>query len=397
MSSLSKCFYEASVGRTCRDLWHPQFASCWHYIFDLWKRIMPGSFKLYIPLLVLPPLVKSDGVTGAYLMNHFLEYVYISIATYVQAALSLTFQCGFSNLFGYLNYWCIMFWPCLLGVACGPKLPQQHLRLQGITFFNMMVETMIRKSRVGVIQYLRSSRVFGTFSFMILSAIIMTKLHSGVVKQFWLINPPELTGDTEAGRCSHKRTCRHFLLDGMVKYAMIGFILETVRALITKFSLLMTDRSAFLTEFTAVCSTKLGLFLAFYVGIYRATCCLLTRNHLSHFGSLQSTLAGFLAGCAYWMYPKYQVYTLAFTKTIEMSWEYWMKTGQNIPPFVERLNRLSFVYLAQMLSFGYLGHIYAFHPHLSPSFHIKAMDFCSKNLTLGMRRRIMLWILGHGA
>ncbi|KAL1387518.1 hypothetical protein pipiens_001345 [Culex pipiens pipiens] len=395
MSSLSKCFYEASAGKTCRDLWHPGFASCRHYIWDLWKRIMPGSFKLYIPLLVLPPLVKQDGVTGSYLVNHFLEYVYISIATYVQAALSLTFQCGFSNLFGYLNFWCVMFWPCLLGVLLGPRLPKQHLRLQGITFFNMMVETMIRKSRFGIVQHLRVSKWFGMLSFMTLSSIIMTKLHAGIVKQFWLINPPSWN-KPDHGRCGHKKSCTHNVLDGMLKYASVGLILESVRALITKFPLLMTNRSQFLTEFTKTCSARLGLFLAFYVGIYRATFCLLNRHRLLE-GPTQSTVAGFLAGSAYWLYPKYQVYTLAFTKAIEMSWEYWIKTGKKIPPVVEKFNRLPFVFLAQMLSFGYLGHIYAFHPQLSPSFHIKAMGFCSKNLTLNMRRTLIAWIIGYGA
>ncbi|XP_055618328.1 uncharacterized protein LOC129763365 [Toxorhynchites rutilus septentrionalis] len=358
---------------------------------------MPGSFKLYIPLLVLPPLVKQDGVTRSYLINHFLEYVYISIATYVQAALSLTFQCGFSNLFGYLNYWCVMFWPCLLGVALGPRLPPQHLRLQGITFFNMMVETMIRKSRPAIIQRLRTSKWFGTLSFMSLSAIIMTWLHSGHVKQFWLINPPspQAGGSSEGqGPCHHKHGCIHHLLDGMLKYATIGLILESVRALITKSSLLMKNRSLFLGEFLSACNTKLGLFLAFYVGIYRATCCIQTRRQFPDSPRL-STVAGFLAGCAYWLYPKYQVFTLAFTKAIEISWEHWMKTGENLPPIVRRLNRLPFVFLAQMISFGYLGHIYAFHPHLSPSFHIKAMNFGSKNLTLNMRRTIMAWIVGH--
>ncbi|XP_058811141.1 uncharacterized protein LOC131676032 [Topomyia yanbarensis] len=395
MSSLSKCFYEASVGKTCRDLWHPGFAKCRHYIFDLWKRILPGSFKLYVPLLVLPPLVKSDGVTRSYLVNHFLEYVYISVATYVQAALSLTFQCGFSNLFGYLNYWCVMFWPCLLGVAVGPRLPQQHLRLQGITFFNMMVETMIRKSRINVIQHLRNSKVFGTLSFMLLSVVIMPKLNSGVVKQFWLINPVPQP-NAEKGHCSHKNSCRHHLLDGMLKYATVGLILESVRALINKFALLMSNRSQFMTEFVQICSTRLGLFLAFYVGIYRLTTCLMTRHRLEDDGPLQSMLAGFLAGSAYWVYPKYQVYTLAFTKAIEISWEYWIKTGRNIPPLVKRFNQLSLVYFAQMIAFGYLGHIYAFHPQLSPPFHIKAMGFCSKDLTWNMRRTLIGWIIGNG-
>lgn len=104
----------------------------------------------------------------------------------------------------------------------------------------------------------------------------------------------------------------------MLKYATIGLILETVRALITKFSLLMKNHSSFLGEFLAACNTKLGLFLAFYVGIYRATCCLLTRQHFPDSPKL-STIAGFLAGSAYWLYPKYQVFTLGFTKAIEVS------------------------------------------------------------------------------
>lgn len=53
MSTLSKCFYEVSAGKTCRDLWHPEFTHCRSYIFDLWKRIIPGSFKLYLPLLIV--------------------------------------------------------------------------------------------------------------------------------------------------------------------------------------------------------------------------------------------------------------------------------------------------------------------------------------------------------
>ncbi|EAT37372.1 AAEL010604-PA [Aedes aegypti] len=93
MSTLSKCFYEVSAGKTCRDLWHPEFTHCRSYIFDLWKRIIPGSFKLYLPLLILPPLVKLDGWSKSYLINNFIDYVKLSLATYVQAALSLTFQC----------------------------------------------------------------------------------------------------------------------------------------------------------------------------------------------------------------------------------------------------------------------------------------------------------------
>ncbi|XP_065074826.1 uncharacterized protein LOC135698677 [Ochlerotatus camptorhynchus] len=394
MSSLSKCFYEVSAGKTCRDLWHPEFVTCRSYFFDLWKRIIPGSFKFYIPLLILPPLVKTDGLTGSYLVNHFLEYLHISVATYVQAALSLTFQCTCFNLLGYLNYWGVMFWPCLLGVALGPRLPPQHLRLQGITFFNMMVETMVRKSRLGIVRYLRTSKAAGTLSFMFFSAMIVAKLHTGVVKQFWLINPPATREEAKSG-CTHRNSCSNHLLDGILKYGSIGLILETARALITKFTLLMSNRSQFLIEFRQIWNTKLALFLAFYVGIYRSTNCILTHFQLDR-SSFGPALSGFLAGSAYCLYPKYQVFTLGFTKAIEISWEHWIKTKPNLPALVLRFSRLPFVFLAQIVSFGYLGHIYAFYPHLSPSFHVKAMDFCSKNLTLNMRRTLIGWMMGHG-
>ncbi|XP_001660938.2 uncharacterized protein LOC5573611 [Aedes aegypti] len=297
--------------------------------------------------------------------------------------------CNQSNLFGHLNYWCVMFWPCLLGVAVGPKLPRQHLRLEGITFFNMMIETMIRKSRWTFVQYLRTSKAFGTFCFMIFSSVIMAKLDTGIVKQFWLINPT--LQDSQKGTCVHDKSCADHLFDGLLKYGSIGLILETTRAILAKFSFLISNRPQFIREFRQIWNLKLALFLAAYVGIYRSTSCMLTHFNLAG----RPVVAGFLAGWAYALYPKYQIFTLALTKAIEMSWEHWIKTNRNLPDWVQRFSRLPFVYLAQIVSFGYLGHIYAFHPHLSPSFHVKAMDVCSKNLTLNMRRTLIGWFGGH--
>ena len=48
-----------------------------------------------------------------------------------------------------------------------------------------MVETMIRKSRWAFVRYLRSSKVFGTLCFMVFSSVIISKLDTGIVKQFW--------------------------------------------------------------------------------------------------------------------------------------------------------------------------------------------------------------------
>ncbi|XP_050070123.1 transmembrane protein 135-like [Anopheles maculipalpis] len=402
MVSSSKLFDRVAAGRTCRDLWHPRFASCLRYNVHFWRSILPGSFKLYIPLLVLPPLVKLNDVTVRYLLEHTLQYVYISLCTYVQAALSLSAQCALHNIFGRLNYWCVMFWPCLLGVAIGPPLPKQLLRLQAITFFNMSLEAATRKSSIPAVQYARRSKLLATLTFMVFSSIILTCLRSGVVKQFWLVNPlPDIPHHKpNGGVCSHAGQCWRYLANGMLKYGMVGVILEAGRAVLRKSTLLAKNPLAiFGQEFRAACNLKLGLFLACYVAIFRAGCCLLGRL-TSREEVIHAAVAGFLAGAPYCLYPTYQIYTLGLTKAIEAGWEYWDKKtlGVNKPngsvttTLLRQLHRLPMLRLVQMFSFGYLGHIYAFYPQVSPVFHQKAMDVCSTNLTLDMKRRITTWL-----
>uniref|UniRef100_A0A182QVJ0 Transmembrane protein 135 N-terminal domain-containing protein n=1 Tax=Anopheles farauti TaxID=69004 RepID=A0A182QVJ0_9DIPT len=396
MVSLSKLFDSVAAGRTCRDLWHPQFSSCLRYNVHLWRTIMPGSFKLYIPLLVLPPLVKLNDVTVRYLVEHTLEYVYISCCTYVQAALSLSAQCALHNLLGRLNYWCVMFWPSLLGVAIGPPLPTPLLRLQAITFFNMSLEAAVRKSAVPIVQYARRSKTLGTLSFMAFSAAILACLRSGAVKQFWLVNP---TVDKNAKRvCGHSGHCWQHLTDGMLKYGTVGIVLEAGRAVLRKSALLAKNPLAlFGRAFLATCNLKLGLFLACYVGIFRVVCCLLAHRCDGAPTVEHAAMAGFLAGAPYCLYPTYQIYTLGLTKAIEMVWEYYASTRKSVgfdvvDSILRQLRRLPMLRLVQMLSFGYLGHVYAFYPHVSPVFHQKAMDVCSTNLTLGMKRNIAKWL-----
>ncbi|KFB41740.1 AGAP001008-PA-like protein [Anopheles sinensis] len=402
VSSSKLLFNRASLGRTCRDLWHPQFASCLAYNVHFWRTILPGSFKLYIPFLVLPPLVKLNDVDWRYLWDHTLQYAYISFCTYVQAALSLSAQCGLFHLVGRLNYWCVMFWPCLLGVAIGPPLPNQLLRLQAITFFNMSLEAAVRKSTSPVVRFAHRSNTLATVSFMAFSSIILTCLRSGLVKQFWLVNPdPVVRGSV---RCEHPGCCRRHLLDGMLKYGAVGLVLEAGRAVLRQSTLLLRNPLAiFGGKFLRSCNLRLGLFLACYVGIFRAVCCLLARRRGHEQQALMHTaLAGFLAGVPYCIYPTYQIYTLGVTKAIEIAWEYCLTvhTGPTIDEepkslrttVLRHLQRLPMLRLVQMCSFGYLGHVYAFYPRVSPVFHQKAMDVCSTDLTLNMKLRLNRWM-----
>ncbi|EDS31497.1 conserved hypothetical protein [Culex quinquefasciatus] len=95
MSELSKCFYEVTAGKTCRDLCHPEYASCWLSFVNTALRLLPGAYKLYLTYLVIPPLVKGGGYTWQYWKDHFLSYSTASYKTYVIAVVGLTLQCAF--------------------------------------------------------------------------------------------------------------------------------------------------------------------------------------------------------------------------------------------------------------------------------------------------------------
>lgn len=93
MTGISKLFYEISVGKTCHDFHHPHVESCRQHFFDLLWTLIPGGFKLYVPLLVIPPLLKGRKITWRYLKRHIWEYIDISWKTYVQAVAALSSVC----------------------------------------------------------------------------------------------------------------------------------------------------------------------------------------------------------------------------------------------------------------------------------------------------------------
>lgn len=57
MTSMSKIFYEVSSNKTCKDFWHPG-KSCKTAIFDVVISVFPGSYKFYLPLLLVSSLSK---------------------------------------------------------------------------------------------------------------------------------------------------------------------------------------------------------------------------------------------------------------------------------------------------------------------------------------------------
>ncbi|XP_052872149.1 uncharacterized protein LOC128277688 [Anopheles cruzii] len=398
MSALSKCFYQATAGRSCRDLCHPEYRTCWQSFVGITGSLLPGSFKLYLTLLVIPPLVKGGGYTAEYWKNHILGYAGISIKTYIQAISGLTLQCLFYHMFGRLHYYLLMGIPGLVSAALVPKLPKVHLRLQGITYFNMMLEVMIKKSGLGWVRTLRHSKVWATGCFMVFSAAIMHVLRAGTANQFWIMYPArEPVGEPAPslrGPCLHEEPCVWYILDGTWKYALVGLTIEAAHVLVSNGLALLSQSPGgrCLDELRNSIDGALMLFLATYVSCYRGISCLLARRAGQEHPT-QARVAGLLSGAAYLLYPRYQVFTLGFTKFLEMVWEHLLSTVSVRPRWMVLLAGVPWLRLVHMVSIGYMYHALVFHSHLSPAFNSKCVNYCSNFRVERIKRRLVGWML----
>ncbi|XP_052900972.1 transmembrane protein 135-like [Anopheles moucheti] len=394
MSELSKCFYQVTAGRSCRDLCHPEYATCWQSFLGVTKTLLPGSYKLYLGLLVIPPLVKGGGYTAEYWRNHILGYASISFKTYIEAISGLTLQCLLYKLFGKLHYYCLMGVPGFLSAALVPKLPKVHLRLQGITYFNMMLEVMIRKSNLRCLQHLRQSKLWATVCFMLFSARIMDVLRADTVSQFWIMYPVTSKQEKMENTCLHDASCRSYVLDGIWKYALVGFTIEAARAVLSKGLLMYREPSRVPQIVRQAIGLALPCFLAAYVGSFRGISC-----WLAHYTGQErpghARIAGLLSGISYLIYPRYQIFTLGFTKFLEMSWEHHLNTAKEKPGWLLLLQRVPFLRIVHMVSIGYMYHALVFHSHLSPPFNSKCVNYCSDFRVERLKRRLVSWMLEH--
>lgn len=92
-----------------------------------------------------------------------------------------------------------------------------------------MLEAMLNKSKLRLVEVLRESKLCGTLLFMIFNARIMDLLQNGNIKHFWMIYPTKIKDVNEnsvdtsqiLGRvipcdhkvCSHEKSCDAFIAD----------------------------------------------------------------------------------------------------------------------------------------------------------------------------------------
>ena len=215
-----------------------------------------------------------------------MDYSSISWRTYCEAVIGFGSICILNKFFGKLHFFSVMAIPGFLSALLTPKFKPQHLKLQGITYFNMMLEVIIRKSRWSFVKHVRTSKLIGTFGFMIMSSMILNALKKMETSQLWLIIPTKIKTESrilpkdqsiiinkiikcEHQICSHNETCDKYFINGTVKYALVGLIIEVSRAFISKFHILLKNPRLFKAALMKTIGYKLPLFSASYVGLYR--------------------------------------------------------------------------------------------------------------------------------
>lgn len=228
-----------------------------------------------------------------------MDYSSISWRTYCEAVIGFGSVCILYKFFGKLHFFTVMAVPGFLSALLTPKFKPQHLKLQGITYFNMMLEVIVRKSGWSFMKHLRTSKVFGTLGFMILSSMTLNALKKMETSQLWLIIPTKIKTESrilpldqstilnniikcEHQICSHDETCDNYFINGAVKYALVGLIIEVSRAFISKFHVLLNNPRLFLAALRKTIGYKLPLFTASYVGLYRVFKSLLNSEQSLH-------------------------------------------------------------------------------------------------------------------
>ncbi|XP_063243573.1 transmembrane protein 135-like isoform X2 [Bacillus rossius redtenbacheri] len=286
--------------------------------------------------------------------------------------------CLLSRLVGYHDHVSV-FVPGLLG-GFGILAEQPHKRgFLACSFAAMVLEYVLRQlEECGVF---RVSRSLAALLFMASNGLLMYLLRreqsfprAGTSKNMWLFYPPpvrrkntakqeKLSGEKDSVKsvphvCPHEGSCLNHVLMGAGKYALMGVGLQLVRKGLPRLRGPASLPAVLLGSLRDRHSTRLGMFLGAYVGIYSAVSCAL--NQLTGRDSeLHAVSAGVLAGLAYWIQPNLAFALTGFTTALMMLARHLAQ--QETVPSVPGLLAVLFA-----ACFGILLHARAFEDHLCP-------------------------------
>ncbi|XP_053663385.1 uncharacterized protein LOC128712514 [Anopheles marshallii] len=335
MGQLSKHFRQATLGKTCRDILHPDqtCSAAWRTFF---VEGVLGGIRHYLPAVVTPMLFRIRQWNEPEVWQNFLwQYARCILAGLPMTGGSFLAFCLFYKCMGkFPAAWFVLI-PSLAGGLTAKYLPRHIVRAQGIGLFNMYIEFLIRRARSPAVAYLRHSRLHATAIFALLSGGIMAARQCLQLERFWFActypdghcGVQHVPQDGKANPPS-PTNCRQHIVTAMVRSVYIALAVSLVKNFLPRMPMLLTDPLGLgrllLTRF------DLGLFgfITCYKTIYEIVNCRLATGPSRSRPSpvIRSAIGGVCAGLAYYCFPNYLLFTFSITELVELCWIVYMRT-----------------------------------------------------------------------
>lgn len=216
MAGFSKYFYEAVQNRSCADYFHPN-ETCWENQRRLLPKIITGTLKYYLPILLLPTLAKYDKWSPAFWKSNASTALRALVAMVVPVITALTCFCGLFDLLKRHYYTFYVVPLALSQVVAALAMPSKFCGVLAIGGCNHLIEFLLGSLNGTVFQGLKTNVTFNTLTFMTSSAAIVYLFKTSRNRPYWLLHVPlasaaekeQLESETIQRRRPYRKVCDH--------------------------------------------------------------------------------------------------------------------------------------------------------------------------------------------
>ncbi|XP_053681828.1 uncharacterized protein LOC128732575 [Sabethes cyaneus] len=382
MSAISKYWNELTTGVDCSTLSHPGKTCSDHIRYQL-RATVWGNMQFFIPVSILRLFLLAytrKAVSWEIVRQTIFEFSSMVANGWIVSNSWSAGFCAIYHTFGRLidNYSISL--PSLAGTLVMFWMPSYVQTSHCRAIFNVFIECWIKSREHPVIEYARESRVIGTVTFMLISALIGHYSMRAKAVEFWFFAPLKkdlnLPGhSTQTNKvCYHRESCRTYILDGMKTCFTFGMILELARKLLASAPKIRQNPATLLRALSRM-RFKFVAFLTLYNGLFRLVNCLLA-HHRRKVSAYDSTLAGLISGLSYSLSPNFNVFNLAVAAMVQNAWNYVSEKYSRLE-LVKQLNRLSFSSITWIILMNYNMYSRAYYPYAMSKYALKFTDLCS--------------------
>ncbi|XP_068908952.1 transmembrane protein 135 isoform X1 [Tenebrio molitor] len=371
MVIISKPLFYDKIGPEvkCKNLIHSWTDSCVDANFTIILRyLVKGVFFFYLPIYLVKIIVnhrKIDKYDKNYFKNVIKAYLKSQMYGVALGTLMASTICLSTNFTGRLYYYGIGFLPGLMsGLSIFFEHPDNR-HLNTLIWLNMVVEALFNNAYH--FKFIECSAVKETIIFMFASALLthllMTIDKKKIPINIWFYRPRSLKNDDILKDC---------VLE-FFKYLGIGCGISNARYLISRTANLFKNpiKTIFRSLFDRN-NLKFSLVFGAYAGLFRIVSYTLHKSSQST-KTLNATIAGFIAGIAYYINPTINILTIAIITALQMLCKQYLLK----PKWSERI---FFTELLFMVSNGFLLHNRVAAPVTCPHYYLKMLKLASGGL-----------------